>query len=323
MPETPSKLRHLITGAGGFLGSHLCDALISQEISVTGIDSFLTSDRENIEHLQGNPHFQFFEQDLIAGLPAALKNQHFDRIWHLASPASPVGYVQFQVQTLKVNSLVTMELLELAAAHKARIFVASTSEIYGDPPAAEHPQRESYWGNVNSIGMRSMYDEAKRFLEAAAMAYHRERGVDTRIVRIFNTYGPRLAVNDGRVVVAFITQALQNKPLTVQGTGSQTRSLCFVEDEIKGFMALMESNYHYPVNIGNPEEVTMQALAEEIRDLCGSQSEIIHTPLPPDDPKQRCPDITLAKKLLHWQPTISRREGLQRTIAFYRRKLKL
>jgi dTDP-glucose 4,6-dehydratase len=201
------------------------------------------------------------------------------------------------------------------------MFVASTSECYGDPPASEHPQKETYWGNVNSIGMRSMYDEAKRFMEAAAMAYHRERGVDTRIVRIFNTYGPRLAPNDGRVVVAFITQALRGEPLTVQGDGSQTRSLCYVEDEIRGFMKLMESDYHLPVNVGNPDEVTMKHLAEEIRELCGSKSAIVHTPLPPDDPKQRCPDITLARKLLKWEPTIPRREGLKRTIEFYRKKL--
>jgi dTDP-glucose 4,6-dehydratase len=232
-----------------------------------------------------------------------------------------VGYVKHQLQTLKVNSTATMELMELAEAQRSRIFVASTSECYGDPPASEHPQRETYWGNVNSVGMRSMYDEAKRFMEAATMAYHRERGVDTRMVRIFNTYGPRLAPDDGRVVVAFITQALRNEPLTVQGEGSQTRSLCYVEDEIKGFMALMESDYHLPVNIGNPEEVTMLKLAEEIRELCGSTSKIVHTPLPPDDPKQRCPDISLAKKLLNWQPTIARREGLKRTIEYYRKHL--
>jgi dTDP-glucose 4,6-dehydratase len=321
MPLPSKSLRHLVTGAGGFLGSHLCDALISQGNFVTGIDSFITSDRKNIEHLQGNPSFHFLEHDLTTGLPPDLKTLRFDRIWHLASPASPIGYVKHQVQTLKVNSVVTMDLLEFAKVQKARIFVASTSECYGDPPPSEHPQRESYWGHVNSIGMRSMYDEAKRFLEAATMAYHRERGVDTRIVRIFNTYGPRLAVNDGRVVVAFITQALQNQPLTVQGDGSQTRSLCFVEDEINGFLALMDADYHLPVNIGNPDEVTMLALAEEIRDFCGSQSKIVHTPLPPDDPRQRCPDITLARKLLHWQPAIPRREGLLRTIAFYRSQL--
>jgi dTDP-glucose 4,6-dehydratase len=325
MSSTSSPLRHLITGAGGFLGSHLTDALLAtpQTAQITGIDSFLTSTRDNLAHLKNHPRFAFIEHDLTRGLPHSLEGQRFDRIWHLASPASPVGYVKHQVQTLKVNSSVTMALLELAEAHKARLFVASTSECYGDPPPSEHPQKESFWGHVNPIGMRSMYDEAKRFLEAATMAYHRERGVDTRIVRIFNTYGPRLAPNDGRVVVAFITQALRNQPLTVQGDGSQTRSLCYVEDEIKGFLALMNADYHLPVNVGNPDEVTMLQLAREIRDLCGSKSEIVHTPLPPDDPKQRCPDITLAKKLLHWQPTVPRQEGLRRTIDFYRTKLGL
>lgn len=317
-----STTRHLITGGGGFLGSHLTDALLaSGDVHVTAVDSFLTSTRDNIAHLKGHPKYQFVEQDLTRGLPAGVASGKFERIWHLASPASPVGYVKHQVTTLKVNATTTMELLELAEKQGSRMFVASTSECYGDPPASEHPQKETYWGNVNSIGMRSMYDEAKRFMEAATMAYHRERGVDTRIVRIFNTYGPRLAPNDGRVVVAFITQALRGEPLTVQGDGSQTRSLCYVEDEVRGFMKLMESDYHLPVNIGNPDEVTMKQLAEEIRELCGSKSAIIHTPLPPDDPKQRCPDITLAKKLLKWEPTVPRREGLKRTIEFYRKKL--
>jgi dTDP-glucose 4,6-dehydratase len=313
--------RHLITGAGGFLGSHLADALLVRGARVCGVDSFLTSERENLGHLQGNPNFRLVEHDLTAGLPAEVRSQRFDRIWHLASPASPVGYVKHQVQTLKVNSLATMELLELAEEQKARIFLASTSECYGDPPPSEHPQRETYWGHVNSVGMRSMYDEAKRFMEAATMAYHRERGVDTRLVRIFNTYGPRLAIDDGRVVVAFITQALRGEPLTVQGEGSQTRSLCYVDDEIAGFLALMESDYVMPVNIGNPDEVTMLKLAEEIRELCGSRSEIIHTALPPDDPKQRCPDISLARRILGWEPRVARREGMERTVAFYRKKL--
>ncbi|MCL2641072.1 MAG: SDR family oxidoreductase [Phycisphaerales bacterium] len=318
------SLRHLITGGGGFLGSHLTDALLAQGHHVTSVDSFITSSPDNIAHLQTHPNYTFIEHDLTKGLPEQLsypKAKHFDRIWHLASPASPVGYVQHQVVTLKVNSCVAMKLLELAEDYNARNFVASTSECYGDPH--EHPQKETYWGHVNSVGMRSMYDEAKRFMEAAVMAYHRERGVDTRIVRIFNTYGPRLAINDGRVVVAFITQALKNEPLTVQGEGQQTRSLCYVEDEIRGFMALMEADYHLPVNIGNPDEVTMIELAREIRELCKSTSEIIHTQLPPDDPRQRCPDITLAKNLLKWEPTIPRREGLKRTIAFYRNKLGL
>ncbi|MGN6369393.1 MAG: UDP-glucuronic acid decarboxylase family protein [Phycisphaerae bacterium] len=309
----------LITGAAGFLGSHLTDSLIAQGHIITGLDSFITGAKENVAHLANNARFKLVEHDLVNPLPEEVMKQKWDRIWHMASPASPVGYVKHQITTLKVNASATMALMELAERDKARIFVASTSECYGDP--LEHPQRESYWGHVNPIGMRSMYDEAKRFMESATMAYHRERGVDTRIVRIFNTYGPRLAQDDGRVVVAFITQALRGQPLTVQGNGQQTRSLCFVEDEIRGFLALMESDYYLPVNIGNPDEVTMLELAIEIRDLCGSKSEIIHTPLPPDDPKQRCPDITLAKKLLNWQPTIPRKEGLRRTIEFYRKKL--
>ena len=315
-----STQRVLVTGAAGFLGSHLTDRLLELGHEVIGVDSLVTGSSDNISHLKTNPRFRLITADLAQGLPPELKNQSFDRIWHLASPASPVGYVKQQVITLKVNALATIELLELAEKCRARIFVASTSECYGDP--LEHPQKESYWGNVNPVGMRSMYDESKRFMEAAAMVYHRERGVDTRIVRIFNTYGPRLAVDDGRVVVAFIKQALRGEPLTVQGDGSQTRSLCYVDDEIRGFLLLMESpDYHLPVNIGNPDEVSVMQIAREIRELCGSKSEIRHTPLPPDDPRQRCPDITLARQLLGWQPTISRRDGLLRTIEYYRRKL--
>lgn len=339
-----SALNILITGAAGFLGSHLTDALLAQGHRVTGLDSLITGSQENLSHLRGNPNFTFIQHDLasgvgsgggglggMAGLPVEIAphKTRFDRIYHLASPASPVGYVKHQVVTLKVNSLATMALLELAEAMRARIFVASTSESYGDP--LEHPQRETYWGHVNPVGMRSMYDEAKRFMEAATMAYHRERGVDTRIVRIFNTYGPRLAVDDGRVIVAFIKQCLRHEPITVQGQGSQTRSLCYVDDEIRGFMALMENEkggddgrgYHLPVNIGNPDEVTVLQMAQEIRELTGSNSEIRYTELPPDDPKQRCPDISLARQLLGWEPTIDRKEGLKRTIAFYRQKLAL
>jgi dTDP-glucose 4,6-dehydratase len=325
--ELPSNYKNkpgkvLLTGAAGFLGSHLAESLLELGHDVTGVDSLITGSMENVTHLKGNPRFRLLQADLAAGLPNQITQQKFDRIWHLASPASPVGYVKHQVTTLKINSLATVELLELAQNSGARIFVASTSECYGDP--AEHPQRESYWGNVNPVGMRSMYDESKRFMEAAAMAYHRERGVDTRIVRIFNTYGPRLALDDGRVVVAFIKQALKNEPMTVQGDGSQTRSLCYVDDEIRGFLLLMESEpYHFPVNIGNPEEISVLALAQEIRHLTNSKSEIIHTPLPQDDPHKRRPDISLARKLLGWEPKIHRNEGLLRTIDFYRQKLGL
>jgi nucleoside-diphosphate-sugar epimerase len=310
----------LVTGAAGFLGSHLCDALLAQGHNVTGLDSLITGSRENVAHLAGNPNFSLVIADLVNPIPEDITKSHWDRIYHMASPASPIGYVKHQVVTLKANSTATMNLLELAEKTKARIFVASTSECYGDPE--QHPQTETYWGRVNPVGMRSMYDEAKRFMEAATMAYHRERGVDTRIVRIFNTYGPRLAVEDGRVVVTFIKQALTGQPLTVQGDGSQTRSLCYVEDEIRGFMALMEGpDYHLPVNIGNPEELTMFELAKEIIAVTKSSSQIIHAPLPPDDPKQRCPDISLAKKLLNWEPRIPRSDGLARTIAFYRTRV--
>ncbi|HMD53560.1 MAG TPA: UDP-glucuronic acid decarboxylase family protein [Phycisphaerae bacterium] len=325
--ELPSNYKNkpgkvLLTGAAGFLGSHLTEALLDLGHDVTGVDSLITGSLENVAHLKGNSRFRLLRADLAAGLPKEITQQKFDRIWHLASPASPVGYVKHQITTLKINSLAAVELLELAQNSGARIFVASTSECYGDP--AEHPQRESYWGNVNPVGMRSMYDESKRFMEAAAMAYHRERGVDTRIVRIFNTYGPRLAIDDGRVVVAFIKEALKNEPLTVQGDGSQTRSLCYVDDEIRGFLLLMESEpYHLPVNIGNPEEISVLELAKEIRQLTNSKSEIIHTPLPQDDPHKRRPDISLARKLLGWEPKIARHEGLLRTIAFYRKKLGL
>lgn len=329
----------LITGAAGFLGSHLTDSLLDQGHRVTGLDSLITGSTENIAHLHNNPNFTFIKHDLTAGpmaagiegLPESIRpsKARFDRIYHMASPASPVGYVKHQVVTLKINTLASMVLMELAEANKARIFVASTSECYGDP--LEHPQTETYWGHVNPNGMRSMYDEAKRCMEAIAMAYHRERGVDTRIVRIFNTYGPRLAIDDGRVIVAFIKQCLKNEPITVQGDGSQTRSLCYVEDEIRGFIKLMEydggpegtttGGYHLPVNIGNPDEVSVLQMAREIRELTGSKSEIRNGQLPPDDPKQRCPNITLAKKLLKWEPRIQRREGFERTIAFYRAKL--
>jgi dTDP-glucose 4,6-dehydratase len=312
----------LITGGAGFLGSHLSDLLISQGHKVTAVDSLVTGSEANITQLKGHPNYRFIKADISDHLPPEILDQPWTRIWHMASPASPVGYVKHQITTVKVNAIATIRLLELAEKTKARIFVASTSECYGDPH--EHPQTEKYWGNVNPVGMRSMYDEPKRFMEAATMAFHRERGVDTRIVRIFNTYGPRLAIDDGRVVVAFIKQALKNEPMTVQGDGQQTRSLCYVADEIQGFIKLMEHpDYHMPVNIGNPDEVTVLQIAEEIKEVIGSKSQIIRTPLPPDDPKQRCPDISLAKKLLGWEPKVPRKEGLTKTVDFYKKQLGL
>ena len=311
-------MRILISGAAGFLGSHLTDLLLSQGHEVVGVDNFVTGKPQNIRHLEGQPRFNFIRHDVIE--PPEIAGG-LDRIYHMASPASPVGYVKHQVATLKVNSQGTWNLLELALKKDARFLMASTSECYGDP--AVHPQREDYWGNVNPIGLRSMYDEAKRFGEACTMAFHRERGADTRIVRIFNTYGPRMDPYDGRVVISFIRQALNDEPITVFGDGRQTRSLCYVSDLIRGINLTMESDFIEPINLGNPEEMTILQIAKEVLALVpGTRSQIVHQPMPPDDPRVRCPDITRARQILGWQPQVARRDGLARMIEFYRDELR-
>jgi dTDP-glucose 4,6-dehydratase len=309
-------MRVLISGAAGFLASHLTDLLLSQGHEVVGADNFITGKPANIAHLEGNPRYRFTRHDVSEPLSV---DGPVDRIYHMASPASPVGYVKHQLATLKVNSQGTWNLLELALAKDARFLMASTSETYGDP--AVHPQREEYWGNVNPIGLRSMYDEAKRFSEACTMAYHRERGADTRIIRIFNTYGPRMDPYDGRVVISFIRQALNNEPLTVYGEGKQTRSLCYVSDLVRGINMVMEGDFIEPINLGNPDEVTILQIAKEIIELTGSKSRIDFLPMPPDDPRVRCPDITRAKQVLGWTPTVPRKEGLARMIEHYREQL--
>ncbi len=310
-------MRILIAGAAGFLGSHLTDLLLAQGHEVIGVDNFATGRPGNIRHLRNHEQYHFIEADVIQPITV---DGPIDRIYHMASPASPIGYVKQQIMTLKVNSAGCWNLLELAEEHDARFLMASTSECYGDP--AVHPQPESYWGNVNPIGMRSMYDEAKRFSEACTMAYHRERGVATRIIRIFNTYGPRMDPHDGRVVISFIRQALHNEPLTVFGDGLQTRSLCYVSDLVRGINLVMEADYVEPINLGNPHELTIVDIAREILALIPeSTSKITHHPMPPDDPKLRCPDITRARTLLNWEPVVSRRSGLAKMIEFYRDEL--
>ena len=309
-------MRILISGAAGFLGSHLTDLLLSQGHEVVGVDNFITGKDQNIAHLKGNARYRFIKHDVTADLSV---DGPVDRIYHMASPASPIGYVKHQVATMKVNSEGTWKLLELALVKQARFLMASTSECYGDP--AVHPQREEYWGNVNPIGLRSMYDEAKRFSEACTMAYHRERGADTRIIRIFNTYGPRMDPYDGRVVISFIRQALNNEPITVFGEGKQTRSLCYVTDLVRGINMVMEGDFIEPINLGNPDEVTILQIAREVIELTGSKSTIEFKPMPPDDPRVRCPDITRAKQVLGWSPTIARKEGLGKMIEFYRDQL--
>lgn len=305
--------RVLITGAAGFLGSHLCDRFIREGYHVIGMDNLITGDLRNIEHLFKLEQFEFYHHDVskFVHVPGNL-----DYILHFASPASPIDYLKIPIQTLKVSSLGTHNLLGLAKAKKARILVASTSEVYGDPMV--HPQTEDYWGNVNPVGPRGVYDEAKRFMEAMTMAYHTYHGLETRIVRIFNTYGPRMRLNDGRVLPAFIGQALRGEDLTMFGDGSQTRSFCYVDDLVEGIYKLLMSDYAQPVNIGNPDEITIREFGEEILKLTGANQKLIALPLPQDDPKQRKPDITKAKSILGWEPKISRSEGLKITYEYFK-----
>jgi dTDP-glucose 4,6-dehydratase len=308
-----AKERVLITGGAGFLGSHLADRFIKEGFKVIAMDNLITGDLRNIEHLFKHPDFEYYEHDVSSyvHIPGDLSY-----ILHFASPASPIDYLKIPIQTLKVGSLGTHNLLGLARAKKARILVASTSEVYGDPLV--HPQNEDYYGNVNPIGPRGVYDEAKRFQEAMTMAYHTYHGVDTRIVRIFNTYGPRMRLNDGRVLPAFIGQALRGEDLTVFGDGSQTRSFCYVDDQVEGIFRPLMSNYHMPVNVGNPDEITIREFAEEIVKLTGTTQKIVYRPLPQDDPKQRQPDTTRAKEILGWDAKVSREEGLKITYEYFK-----
>lgn len=311
--EVKEKKRILITGAAGFLGSHLCDRFVKEGYHVIGMDNLITGSLKNIEHLFPVREFEFYFHDVtkFVHVPGKL-----DYILHFASPASPIDYLKIPIQTLKVGSLGTHNLLGLAKEKKARFLIASTSEIYGDPMV--HPQNEEYWGNVNPIGPRGVYDEAKRFMEAITMAYHTYHGLDTRIVRIFNTYGPRMRLNDGRALPAFLSQAIKGEDITVFGDGSQTRSFCYVDDLIEGIYRLLLSDYKFPVNIGNPDEITIKEFAEEIIKLTGTNQKIIYKPLPRDDPKQRQPDISRARELLGWEPKVPRKEGLKITFEYFK-----
>ncbi|NOX71904.1 MAG: SDR family oxidoreductase [Candidatus Micrarchaeota archaeon] len=302
----------LITGGAGFIGSHFCDRLLKEGWKVICVDNIITGKTANIKHLFGNKHFTYIQHDVTK--PLEIEGD-IDYVVHMASIASPIHYINYPIKTLKVGTLGTMNALGLAKAKNAKFLFTSTSEVYGDPEV--NPQPEDYWGHVNPVGIRSCYDESKRAGEALVMAYHRKHGIDTRIVRIFNTYGPRMAANDGRVVPAFITQALSGKLLTVFGDGKQTRSFCYISDLVEGIWRLMNSDYSLPVNLGNPTEKTMLELAELVIKLTASKSEITFKPLPEDDPKQRCPDITLARKLLVWEPKVSLEEGLKKTIEYF------
>lgn len=311
-----TKPRVLITGGAGFLGSHLCERFLKEGYEVICMDNFLTGTPENVQHLYDNPSFKLVQYNVSNFIHVS---GELDSILHFASPASPFDYLKYPIQTLKVGSIGTMNCLGLAKEKKARFLLASTSEVYGDPLI--HPQPEEYWGNVNPVGIRGVYDEAKRFAEAMTMAYHRYHGVDTRIVRIFNTYGPRMRINDGRAIPAFISQALNNEDVTVFGNGSQTRSVCYVDDLVEGIYRLLMSKEHEPTNIGNPDEITMLELAQEIIDLIGSKSKIIFKDLPQDDPKVRQPNTKKAIEVLGWKAQINRREGLEKTIADFKKRL--
>jgi dTDP-glucose 4,6-dehydratase len=309
-------MRVVVTGGAGFIGSHLCEELLADGNQVVAIDNLVTGRTENIEHLVANDGFEFVERDVSDSIDVS---GQVDAVMHFASPASPADFARIPIAILKVGSLGTMHALDLAKEKGARFLLASTSEVYGDPQV--HPQTEDYWGHVNPIGPRSVYDEAKRFAEATTMAYHRHHGVDVRIVRIFNTYGDGMRPDDGRAVSNFLVQALEGKPLTVYGDGCQTRSFCFVDDEVRGILALLASDHVGPVNIGNPDEYTILELAKTVLEVTGSSSEIVFEPLPVDDPMQRKPDITLARTVLGWEPTIALRDGVEKTAAYFRERL--
>lgn len=310
------KKRVLVTGAAGFLGSHLCDRFIKEGCEVIGMDNLLTGNIQNIEHLFPLKEFSFYHHDITKYIHVPGK---IDYILHFASPASPIDYLKMPIQTLKVGALGTHNVLGVAKAKGARMLVASTSEVYGDPMV--HPQVEEYWGNVNPIGPRGVYDEAKRFLESITMAYHNFHGVETRMIRIFNTYGPRMRLDDGRALPTFMSQALRGEDVTVFGDGSQTRSFCYVDDLVEGIYRLLMSDYHMPVNIGNPAEITLKEFAEEVVALVGNDVKIVYEPLPKDDPKQRKPDITKAREILGWEPKVDRHEGLKRTLEYFKQHI--